>query len=269
MIFWILWFVGIAITIITRLLINKAFTGSFAGDFSGAQFSLKDLKKGVKVLLHLLAIVCIVLVGGIAVALFINFMDRCGIVVQILTGIFSAFLTYVVGTGILGLYKFDDLRSEVCFVVVFIIAVLSWIPSINIYNRNVETGITETVIEQTQQRDLLYFCNVPVQNVTGKISETYSILGGSVSGSVDTAHELTYWYASENEKALLDTAPANSSEIVFIKESEVPYVEIIRYYQCEKQIDHNIGGFEHIYEENRWTQYVFHLPESIMQYNLN
>lgn len=278
MVFWILWFVGIVITIVTRLMINKTFNSYFTGRWGDEatcnvnyddELSLDELKKGVKVLLHLFVIVCIILVGGIAVALFMSTFHENGWSVQIAAGIIPALLTYIVGYGILGLYKFDDRRSQICFAVVFIIAVFGWTALINDYNqKNVETGVIETTIEQTQQRNLLYFCNVPVQNITGEVSGSSTIAGGSVSGSVDTTHELTYWYASENDKALFDTAEANSSEIVFIKEGEIPYIEIISYYRCEKEIDHNIG-FERICEENRWKHYVFHLPENIMQHTLN
>ena len=185
--------------------------------------------------------------------------------IQILVGILPAFLTYFVGFFILAQY-FEDDWSQICFIIVFIISIFGWIILINNYNRKIE-DVAEVIIEQTQERKLLYFCNVPVQEITGEVNGSFSIYGGSVSGSINTTHELTYWYVNENGKGLFDTAPANSSEIEFLEEG-TPYVEILNYYQCKKTIDHNIE-LETIHEENRWKHYVFHLPKTIMQYTLD
>lgn len=262
MIFWILWVIGLVITIITRYAIKKSVT------------KYNDLVKKeiifppkVKISLHLLVIVCIILVGGIAVAKFVSMFYKAPFWQQILIGIIPTILTYLVGFCILDLWNFDDVRSQFCFVLVFIISIFGWTILSNNYNRNIE-DVTEISIEQTQERKLLYFCNVPVQEITGEVSGNSSIFGGSVSGSIDTTHELTYWYVNENGKGLFDTAPSDSSEIEFIENGETPYVEILNYYQCKKRIDHNTD-LETIYEENRWTQYIFHLPQTIMQYPID
>ena len=271
MIFWILWGVGIVITIITKCLLTRALKPVIEneGMWNERKVSqyVSQLMSYEKVILHLLVFVCIILVGGIAVAKFVGMFYEAPFWGQILLGIIPAFLTYMVGSLILSLYDFDDKRSHVCFIVVFIIAIFGWTILINNYNRNIE-NVTETVVEQTQERKLLYFCNVPVQEITGEVSGSSSIFGGSVSGSIDTTHELTYWYVNENGKGIFDAVSANSSEIEFIEEGEIPYVEIISYYQCKKRVDHNTD-FESICEENRWNQYVFHLPQSIMQYSLD
>lgn len=270
MIFWILWVIGIVITIITKCSIKKSLKpfNENIGMWNEKTIYPTVSQRGTKtkILLHLLVIVCIILVGGIAVAKFVGMFYEGTFWGQILIGIIPAFLTYIVGNWILGLDDFDDARSQFCFVIVFIISILGWTILINNYNRNIE-DVTEVIVEQTQERNLLYFCNVPVQEITGEVNGSSSILGGSVSGSIDTTHELTYWYANESGKGLFDTAPANSSEIEFLEEG-TPYVELLNYYQCKKLVDHNTG-LESVYEENRWTQYVFHLPKTIMQYTLD
>lgn len=270
MILWILWTIGIVITIITKYSIKKTFTpfreniGRWNEKIIYPKVSQQETK--TKILFHLLVIVCIILVGGIAVGKFVGMFYEVPFWEQILIGILPAFLTYIVGDLILKLtYYFDDVRSHFCFVLVFIISILGWTILINNYNRNFEEK-TEVVIEQTQERKLLFFCNVPVQEITGKV--TSSPLGGNVSGSINTSHELTYWYVNENGKWLFDTSPANSSEIDPLEEGESPYVELLYYYQCQKRIDHNIGS-ETIFEEKRWIHYIFHLPETIMQYALD
>lgn len=264
MIFWILWIIGIIITIITRNLLITNLENEDGYCYKKKYISGLEPKKQIQ--LHLLVAVCFILVGGIAVAKFVGMFYWGPFWGQILIGIIPAVLTYGVGYMILGLYDFDDKRSQFCFVLVFIISIFGWTILINNYNRNIEY-VTEVIVEQTQEKKLLYFCNVPVQEVTGEVNGSSSILGGSASGSIDTTHELTYWYVNENGNGLFDTAPANSSEIEFLEEGD-PYVEILYCYQCEKRLDHNIG-LGRIYEETRWTQYVFHLPKMIMQYTLD
>lgn len=263
MIFWIFWIIGIEITTITKGLIKKSLK-PFKERYIYPQ--VIQLETKTKILLHLLIVVCIILVGGIAVAKFVGVFYEAPFGVQILSGIIPALLTYMVGYWILELDYFDDVRSQLCFLVVFIISILGWTILINNYNRNIE-DVTEVIIEQTKKRELLYFCNVPVQKITGEVNGSSSILGGSVSGSINTTHKLTYWYANESGKGLFDTVPANSSEIEFLEEG-APYVELLNYYQCKKRVDHNTG-LESVSEENRWIKYVFHLPKTIMQYTLD
>lgn len=271
MIFWGLWIIGIVITVITRCLINSYLKPIVVNEGMWNQKKVNpqvsQIKLYKKIILHLLVIICIILVGGIAVAKFVGMFYEVPFWGQILLGLIPAFLTYIVGALVLDFDDFDSIRSQACFLTVFIVAIFGWTILINNYNKNIES-ITETSIEQTQERYLLYFCNVPVQEIAGEVSGSSSIFGGSVSGSIDTTHELTYWYINDAGKGVFDAVPANSSEIEFIEDGENPYVEIISYYQCKKRIDHNTN-FEVKEEENRWNQYVFHLPQSIMQYSLD
>lgn len=271
MIFWILWVIGIVITIITRLLIEaslRPFKEYMFGKYVETTCTkVSKLGTKAKILLHLLVTVCIVLVGGIAVAKFAGVFYEAPFWAQMAIGTVPAILTYTVGNLILRLDYFDDKRSQIFFVAVFIISIIGWTMLINNYNRNIEM-VTETTVEQTETRELLYFCNVPVQEITGEVSGSSTLFAGNVSGSVDTTHELTYWYIGENERGLFDTAEANSSELEPIKEGETSYLEINSYYECKKKVDHNTGA-ESIWEEKRWKKYVFHLPETIMQHSLN
>ena len=243
MIFWILWIIGIIITIITKCSLNK----SMKKNNGRNKKCISELEQKTKIRLYLLVVVCIILVGGIAVAKFVGLFYEIPFWGQILIGIIPALLTYSVGDMILSLGDFDDNRSKFFFVLVFIISILGWTILINNYNRNTEY-VTKVIVESTKERKLLYFCNVPVQEITGEIEG----LGGWISGSTDTTHELTYWYVNKKGKGIFDTAPANSSEIEFLEEG-TPYVEILNYCKYKKRVDHNIDS-EMTYEENRWTK---------------
>lgn len=257
MIFLIFWIIGIIITIITTCFLTK---------IKNTTRFLSDLEQKTLIQLHLLVLVCIILVIGIPVAKFVSMFCGEPLWVQILVGILPAGIAYEFLSIILELDEFEDKRSHFCFVLVSIISILGWTILINNYNRNIEEE-TKVIVKQTQERELLYFCNVPVQEITGEIHGSSSFSGGNISGSIDTTHELTYWYVNESGKGLFDTAPANYSEIEFFEEG-TPYVKILSYYKYTKIIDHNIES-ERKYEEKMWKHYVFHIPKTIMQYTTN
>ena len=50
--------------------------------------------------------------------------------------------------------------------------------------------ITQTVVESEERRELLYFCNIPVQNTSGTISRS--------RGTIQTTDNLTYKIISKN-----------------------------------------------------------------------
>lgn len=259
MVFWILWGIGIIITIGTRIGICV-----FA-DEDGENWMEKK-SKPVRVIMNLLVIICIILVGGIANGKWLgNFSSEDEIRVYILAAIFPAILTYVVGYFVLGLYHFKNRISQICFKVVFIISIIAWTIPICNYNRNIEK-ITET-ITSTQERNLLYFCNIPVQEISGKISGSSYLGSGKISGSISTSDELSYWYANKNNEGKYDSAPARNSKIVFISNEKKPYLEIISYCTYTKEINHNNGG-EKTTTDKEWKEYIFYLPEVIMQYSL-
>lgn len=257
MAFMVLWFIGFAISIVTRIAINKL-TG-FGFDY---YYIEECSSKHVSVIMNLLVIICIILAGGITNGIWIgNFVYKD--IVDILPIIFLTSLIYVFGFLVLGLYKFSNKLSQVCFIAVFIISTIAWTIPIRNYNRNIET-ITETVITSTQERKLLYFCNIPVQDISGKISGSFVRGTGSISGSISTLDELSYWYANENNEGEYDSALASNSKIVFISDEEKPYVEIISYSDYTKTINHN-NGRKDTTKNKEWEEFIFYLPEAIMQ----
>ena len=267
MFFLILFLIGICLTIITRILINV---------FANELFVEEIRSLPLKILIYVLAIACIALVGGIAVANFLGtFVSSNDILLYILIAIIPSFLTYTVGTGILGLYHFEKIASHICFILVFIISIICFTIPIVEYERNIQRleeeieKVEETVIESNETRDLLYFCNVPVQNVSGSIKGSFIIGNGTVSGKVKTSSELPYWYIDENNEGKYDSAIAADSKIIFIDEGEKPHIEIILYCTYTKKIDHN-NGTEEIdsSSKKRWKQNVFYLPKEVMQYSL-
>lgn len=273
MIFWILWGIGLVITFVTRAKITKSlkpFTKETEERWKNStKPNVSQTSKKTQILLHLLVIICIVLVGGIAVAKFLGTFEKGQLFAQCVCGIIAAMLTYFVGYEVLGLYRFDSGKSQICFAVVFIISIFVWLFPIKSYNTNVETIKNYQTIEWTESRELVYFCGLPVQNISGEISGSSGIISGSISGNIDTTHELTYWYVGQNGSAEFGIAEAKNSEINFIEEGETPYVELIGYQRYESMIiDHNINLESGSYPYN-WTQYIFHVPKTVMQSQLN
>ena len=261
--FWYYWFVGIAITVITRIGINRL--SYYSGRFSD---KLEWQSKNAEELMHIPVIICISLVGGIAVAKFLGTLGSnpniwCYIFVMVISG----GLTYVVGWWILGLDRFERISSQICFVVVFIISVVFWTIPINNYNKNIETT-TEIITTSTEERELLYFNNIPVQNVSGHIEGSSTLFAGSVSGNVTTTDEIPYWYIDKEGNGKYDKAPATSSTLNIASENENPYVKITSYSKQEKTTDHNTGK-EDIEVLTTWKEYIFYLPEEVMQYPIN
>lgn len=252
--FWGLWLIGIVITIITAIVI-------------------RTVENPYQKWIYMLVTFCIVTVGGIADGKFFGMIwsvsttkDR--IVTIILTIIIMA-ATYIVGYAIVGLYYFKKTPLKVYFVAVFIISVIGWTATSYNYNKNYEKNvetITET-IEQKEERQLIYFYNVPVQEISGSV-EGSSVLGsGRVEGTTATTHEVSYMYETENNGGDWGFAPVESSEMVFHKDDTTPYVEIISYRTQTTIINHN-NGTEDTRTDKEWTEYKFHLPEAFKQYKL-
>lgn len=269
--FWCIWIVSWILVAITATVIRKS-------------------KNPDQLWIYGLVSLCIITVGGITCAKWFammltipindiitfvsdlsSFEKIFGVIGTILTVLLvilvPLFFTYLAGHGILGLHYIENWKAQVAFVAIFIVSVIGWTIPIYYYNLNIETTIESEITEQSS-RELLYFCNIPVQSVSGEI-EGSSVLGtGSVSGSITTQDLLPYWYMNANGKGAYDSAPATASQIEFIGEDEQPHLEIITYVQ--KSITHNYNnGEESSKIEATWTEYVFYLPEFIMQYNLN
>lgn len=263
--YWILFAIGVVITIGTRIAIY------YITDY----YDIDDCNLIVKILIHVFVSVCVCLVGGILVGKWIgmiafsevkSFWDWA-IIIPLFICV-PACLTYFVGSWIMKFESFNHL-SIVCFVIIYIVSVVGWSISIYKYNSNIETN-TENVVNARCERQLLYFCNVPVQKVSGNVKGISTLGFGKIDGKVSTTDELTYWYLNNDGNGLSDTALTANSIIDFIEEGEniSPYVEVIEYCDKTTTINHN-NGKTSIEKNNLWTKYIFHLPKTIMQYNLN
>lgn len=260
--FWVLWFIGIAVTIGTAIAVRSI-------TWYDDETIEENCGKPMQVFMNLLVIICIVLVGGIANAKFLGMWATSDIKIwtYILIGLVPSILTYLVGYFVLKLYSFSNVFSQICFILVFIISIVGWTIPISKYNRNIETT-KETTVTSSEERNLVYFCNLPVQEVSGEISGA-SIIGiGGVSGDISTSNELPYWYANEKNECLFGTATASNSKIIFITDNEKPYLEIKNYCTYTKSINHN-NGKEDSVTDKEWTEYIFHVPEAIMKYSLD
>lgn len=260
---WKIWLVGIVITVITAVLIRTK-----------TRFE--------RLTLDVLIVVCIAIVGGIPQGWWSSLMYeyvmlqedsmRAGpIFIAIVLSLIVALLIWFVGSGVMNFVEgAHSIAEYICFVLVFLIASSAWCYEYCRYNNNIDT-INETVITATAKRNLLYFCNVPVQNVSGEISGNMSgsFFGssGSVSGEITTTDNITYWYENEAGEGIFASSPANVSKIRFIEEGETPYVEINSYRAQTRTVDNNKGE-ESIQNNGEWLEYIFYLPKTIMQYQL-
>lgn len=265
MVFWVIWFIGIGITIGTRILINV---------LTIDEEEIYDRSGVVQIVMHILVMICICLVGGIANAKWLSGFSSSGdlsilayITLLIVLGGVPAFLTYFVGYWLLGLYHFDDGLSKTIFIATFIISIIGWNLSINEYNRNIEV-VNEVVEVQKQERKLLYFCNIPVQEISGEVYGSTIFGSGNVSGDITTSENLPYWYLNENGQGIYDSVSTNTSKLIFIDDNEVPYLQIIDYCMKKITINHNNGKKKSV-DDKTWTEYHFYVPEEVMEYNLN
>lgn len=264
--YWGLFIIGVFITIGARIGI---YFMTYCDD------DIDDCNLIPRVLIHGLVAICVSLVGGILVGKWIGVINFSTIksiwewAVVIILGIgLPVFLTYIVGSFIMKFEAFNGV-SNVCFLIIYVISVIGWSIAICNYNSNIEIN-TETVAKTKYERQLLYFCNVPVQKVSGNVKGISTLGTGRVKGSVTTTDELTYWYLNDNGDGLSGTALTANSIINFIEDGEDinPYVEIIEHYD-EITTTNNNNGITSTEKKNSWIQYVFHLPKDIMQYNLN
>lgn len=263
---WIVWIIGVIVTLLTKNAINKRCKER------KEPISQKSILE--QVIMHILAIICISLVGGIAVAKFLAICEVHRWWEFALIAIIPSILTYLVGWFVLGLGWFDLKNSQIIFLVVFVCSIVVSTKYCLQYNRNIEIKrVCE--ITSTEVRQILDFNNIPVQDTTGEVSGSAFLGGGSVSGEIFTTSEIPYWYKVNEEDANYDTAPAKNSKIRFIEEGEKPYLEIIEYCHFDVIVNHNNGIekkriakeiVENQYLEIRWKEYIFHLPKSVMRY---
>lgn len=220
-------------------------------------------------------------VGGfiIAVAIkapLISPMDQIGTVYKTIMIILGAVLTGAINELLLAIFKTNikQFRSSeiTALVIVSIIALAGWTLHFSKFLNNIEE-INETVVAEEQENQLLYFENIPVQQVSGSLSGEVSghIFGGDgeISGSISTSEEISYWYLNENNEGKYNSVPTDKSKIKFIEDTEKSHVKVITYRNQIRRIDKNKGRKnETTVTESEWNEYIFYLPQAIMQYSL-
>ena len=217
----------------------------------------RDIYSNKKTLIitHLFAIISLVLLAYfLTPTLFQGAKEDVGIMIIMI--IISVLLYLVYSYLLLGLDYFKPLPSQILFAIIFI---SSAIILTNNYNENVET-VSETT-EQIEERTLLSFYSIPLQNVSGEIFAGRD----TISGEISTSDQIPYWYLNENtNKGLFDTAEAQESEIIFIETSKESYVEIITYTTLTTEINNN-NHTQRVVDEQIEKKYNFYLPQEMLQ----
>lgn len=262
MILWIIWGISMVVSIFVGIETWKC----------ESKFSQKQLM--------IMVTFCTIITGGIIAGKFmgallggsinseritiLNFTVWDYLLVVVVT-LIAMYLIFLVGSIIICFDIFDK-RQKIFLVVIFTISVIGWTIPIANYNRNVQIS-ERTVVVNTTDQELVYFWNIPVQNVSGKIKGSSFIGIGSVNGSITTSDIIPYWYIGDDGDSYYDTSDAQYSKIKFIGDDETPYVEIT-YYQNQRVTENNNNGKEKIEVELEWAKYTFYLPESMKQFNL-
>ena len=227
------------------------------------------------VVLHLSVMFCIFTIGGIIDAVWISNFLPCeawsefGIggkffAVLMFSFIFGlpAVLTYLVGSFILNFESFSKGYSHVIFILTFALSICFWCNYIEKYDSNIET--TMEIVESSEERELIFFYEIPVQQVSGSMSGSSTIFSGSVSGDIFSVDTVPYVYLNSDGNGSWDSAPAKDSEIVFITENEPPKIVIVTSTQKTIEIDHNIEEST-VTDTKSWVKYYFYLPKSVVQ----
>lgn len=177
-------------------------------------------------------------------------------------------ITYGVGYLIVGLCKIEERILNVCFAIILIIATVGW--TFLFYNENkIKDENTEIVTEtkvETEERRLISFCKLPVQNVSGSIEGSSQLGTGNVSGIIETIDELPYWYLDESGEGNYDVAPATNSKLIFFEDNTtIPHLEIITSITWKKYIYH-YNGTEWTEMVGETTEYRFYLPATMKSF---
>lgn len=264
-VYWTLWGIGWVLVIITRIILIAVKRGNWDDEY------IEDKSPWYQIITIILMCICISLVGGIVNALWIgvgiskDHSITTNVMGAIVIDLLPALLTYVVGFLVLGLYKENRFLVHIIFVVTFIVSIVLWAIPIGKYNYNID--YKEETSSSTSEYDLYYFCNIPVQQVSGNIDGSAFLGIGSVSGNISTSEELPYWYDNGSGEGVYNSVSADKSKIIFIEDGETPFIRIITHCKKEIKIDNNVGE-ESITDETKWKTYEFHLPKEVMQYNI-
>ncbi len=245
MIFWIIWICGLILTVpIFIIYARYGYDDIFFNTFIN-KIELPEDYDATK--LQLLSIVSIVMLDALTITgmVYISY----GSLLMILT---ILIILFVFNDFYLKLQFFYKKISKVILIILFIISIVGWGRKLYIYDLNIEV-ITETFTE-TEERKLLSFYNVPIQDVSGYI--------GHYSGKITSTDEIPYWYLDDTtHKGLYDSAPATDSEIIFIQDNETSYLEIVTYTTTKTEYNNNEETQITLDEETSST-YKFYLPKS-------
>ena len=227
------------------------------------------------IVLHLGVMFCIFTIGGIIDAMWVSNFLPCeawsefGIGGKIFVILLFAFIiglpicfTYVVGAFVLGFERFSEGYSHVIFILTFALSICFWCDYIEKYDANIEN--TTEIVESAEERELIFFYEIPVQQVSGSVSGSSTIFSGSVSGDVFTVDTVPYVYLNSDGNGSWDSAPAKDSEIIFITEKESPKIVIVTTTEKTIKIDHNVNEST-VTDTKSWVKYYFYLPKSVVQ----
>lgn len=229
------------------------------------------LKHIYLMVLHLLVMFCISTVGGITDAKWITSIPIWEMVEDFTTFDFiiavlgscllyglPMFLTFVVGYLVMGLIRFEFDISHTIFFLTFVISVFCWCNYLNDYNANIEY-VTE-VSQETYERELVLFYDIPMQKVSEEIEE----IAESESGYAFSVDEVPYVYLNAEGHGVWDLVPAEDSEIIFITEKGAPKLVVVTNISKEIKIDHNTDETS-VVKEDYWNQYYFYLPRTLLK----
>lgn len=205
-ILWGLWGIGWIFVIGTIILLRKVNADL---DLNHERNYLDEKPLKVKFLMFVLMGISIVLVGGIINGIWIGSVFKpsseepllLNILLVILFWGFPAILTYVVGFCVCGLFHIKSKLVHAIFIFILIISIVCWTIPVMKYNENIEIK-EQTSISSTAEYDLYYFCNIPVQEISGNVNGSLIFGTGNVSGAISSADKLPYWYDNGNGEGL-------------------------------------------------------------------
>lgn len=226
--------------------------------------------------LHLSVMFCIATVGGIIDAFwmaplwisinwneFDNLLKCVGFAAAFtLFFILPALLTYIVGYWFMGLQNYTKKYSQIIFVITFLVSIFIFCDYIMRYDTNIE--VTTETQQVTEERELIFFHEIPVQDISGELQGSFTRGNGEVSGEIFSQDTVTYLYFNEEGKGEWDFAPVENADITFITEQDIPKVIIVTNIDKETRIDHNSGETE-VLAENYCFEYHFYLPRTLIQ----
>lgn len=259
--FWIFLALGAVCVIITRIIIH-----------SNGITKISELKPSKQLLAIIFALLAVSLVGGIivgdfvATTLFEDTEDMLAIdyVFFGIVSIVGACFTYLIGSGVLGLYYFDKKAYQIYFLVLFIVSIFLWCSEIVKYDNNIVTN-TETIVVSEAKRELIQFEGIYIQKVSNP-NDNNSKNKDSKNSEKDLTGDdkVSYWYINKSGKGQYNSVSAKSSKIEFIKDDETPYIKVVK--KCKQSVTiNNNNGKETTEKEKEWDEYYFYVPESIFK----